>query len=270
MDLARVRAVSSRRQFPRIAAHLLLYHGAFLGLPFASSRATTVGTGVNGRDLRLAIRRNASDWHVYREIFLENALQDVTGEWLGRAETVVDFGSNIGLASVYLSCWATDARFYCVDPAAENNAVAARNFAANGIEAVVEQLAISDRDGRIPFYPNRWWASSSTVKSVVDARTGRAARFESALVLPPVEVESITVSSFIRRHGLRSIDLMKIDVEGAEQQIMQGDTGWLDIVDTVVVEIHRKYIDAGPVISAFGRHGMRRRQTNGHLSLFRR
>lgn len=267
-DLAQAGRITDIRQFPQVALHMLGYHAAFAGLPLASRRLTRLGAMVNGRRLRLSIRANPSDLHVYREIFLHGALRDLVGTGLSEARTVVDLGSNIGLATMYLACWATGARFYCADPAPENNAVARRSAGENGVDAVIETVAVADHDGSVEFYPNEWWASSSTVRSIMDSRTGRRERFESAMTLPAVGVPATTVDSFLARHGLTHVDLMKIDIEGAEAEVLRADTGWLDRVQTVAIEIHRKYVDPGPVLDAFARHGMRRLPSTGPLDVF--
>lgn len=269
-DLRRARYVSTTSQYPHMAAGILAYHAGYALRPLASHHLVRLRVTVNGRRLRLTIRLNSSDLHVFREIFLHGALDDVVGDQLAEARTIVDLGSNIGLATAYLACWATRATFYCAEPAPENNVVARRTANDNSIDAVIESIAVLDYNGSVKFYPNQWWASSSTVMAVINARTTRAERFEHSLILPSKIVPTSTVTTFLQRHRLAHVDLMKIDVEGAELQIMQGDTDWLDAVDTVAIEIHRKYVNPVPVEAAFARHGMRRLPRSGPLDVFTR
>lgn len=105
------------------------------------------------------------------------------------------------------------------------------------------QVAFSDRDGTAELHRNpishtnslyaRNAASNDSI-DVVRARTeGRA---------PDVSSEVVTVAvrrldSWCAEQGLERIDLLKIDVQGAEVDVLRGATGILDRVGTVVVEV---------------------------------
>jgi hypothetical protein len=46
------------------------------------------------------------------------------------------------------------------------------------------------------------------------------------------------MQSIYQRSGFQEVDLLKVDIEGAEVQLLQGDLSWLDHVRVVAIEFH--------------------------------
>jgi FkbM family methyltransferase len=123
---------------------------------------------------------------------------------------VLDIGANIG---VHTLRWAAEgARVYSFEPSPQTRARLERNVERNGLgQAVtVSPLALADTPGRARFYQCR----DSAFSSLLD--TGRQAVVES------FEVEVSTVDAFAESHPLDGLALVKIDVEGVEQQVIDG------------------------------------------------
>ncbi|RYZ38858.1 MAG: FkbM family methyltransferase, partial [Sphingobacteriales bacterium] len=51
-------------------------------------------------------------------------------------------------------------------------------------------------------------------------------------------VPATTMSAIISEKDIEHIDLLKMDVEGAEKQIFSADQSWLQRVDNIIIEIH--------------------------------
>ena len=58
-------------------------------------------------------------------------------------------------------------------------------------------------------------------------------------------------------HGMERIGLLKMDIEGAEEEIFAGDFSWLDKVDIVLVELHTA-LAVARFDAAAAAHGFRR------------
>ena len=59
---------------------------------------------------------------------------------------------------------------------------------------------------------------------------GSAARIE--------KVEALSIPTLMRRYGLDWIDILKVDIEGAEKELFESAPGWIDKVQTVMIELH--------------------------------
>ena len=73
------------------------------------------------------------------------------------------------------------------------------------------KLALGAAPGTVKLY-----GSGDTIASLYDTRNPLRVLGE------PEEVEVTTLDLFCREHGIEEIDLLKIDVEGAELQVLQG------------------------------------------------
>lgn len=160
----------------------------------------------------------ASDFDVLNEVL-------VTGEYddLGLAppRTIVDLGSHIGVSILRLRAAYPRARIYGFEPDPATFARLAKNVAQLAGVTILP-WAICDIDGHAAFYTRRqsWLSSTSS--------DGYGA---------PVTVESTTLDRALERLELTDVDLIKIDVEGAEASILRGFRG-LPHVRMIVGELH--------------------------------
>jgi FkbM family methyltransferase len=202
-------------------------------------RAVAYAIRYLSRDWTLYLRTYAGDIRIFYEIFLERIYRlpvSVVKDPL----VIVDAGANIGMAGVYLSIVHPRARIYCIEPEAGNVEVLRKNMAGPVKEGsvVLVEAALHDRDGVVNLSGDGW-AYNYTVRELADDAGGE----------PPAgkdtrgsgggrSVRAITPSTLIAKFGLERIDLMKIDIEGAEEGLFRGDTAWLDHVEVLLIEIH--------------------------------
>ena len=53
-------------------------------------------------------------------------------------------------------------------------------------------------------------------------------------------VTAMTVDKVMLDYGLEKIDILKIDIEGAEREVFRDPTLWIDKVDALIVELHER------------------------------
>ncbi|KAG5913497.1 hypothetical protein E4U42_001112 [Claviceps africana] len=182
---------------------------------------------------------------IYKEIFRDGCY-DVGP--LPADAVVVDAGANIGLFSLYIKGRIPGARVTAFEPAPETAGTLRRNLALHGRDDVtVHECALGERDCAmtLTYFPNMP-GNSSLNNDGIDAKVRRAladnpehpvARLRVAR--RPVEVAVRRLSGFLRdMEGLDRIDLLKIDVEGAEMDVLAGldDEHWA-LVRNLVLEI---------------------------------
>jgi FkbM family methyltransferase len=149
--------------------------------------------------------------------------------------SVIDAGAHVGLFSLKASLHAT--RVYAVEPHPFNCTLLGLNLARNAISNVTVM-------------PKALWSSSGPVTLTNGVHS--AANFITAEGFGE-QVEAVTLEDILRISG--SIDLLKLDVEGAEFEIIADAQGSiLAEVNAIVGELH---------------HDGRRGQTSGVLKKLR-
>jgi FkbM family methyltransferase len=129
-----------------------------------------------------------------------------------RGDTLMDVGANTGL-------WALGAALrvgpegavHAFEPVPDNFARLTRNLKLNGFTNVTcQKLALSDKCGRTVFY------------AASDSNSGVGSLTQRGNTDRPIEIEITTVDDYCASHAIARLDLMKVDVEGAELLVFRG------------------------------------------------
>lgn len=166
------------------------------------------------------VRRGTSDLLVFDQIFVEREYRCI--DHLENVRTIVDAGANVGFSSAYLLSRFPKARVTCLEPDGGNFRALRRNLAPWAHRVNLIHAALWSEPGRV---------------SLRDETTGSGE--EWGRQVEPDDggmVEALSMNEIIARTG--PIDLLKIDIEGAEKQVFAGDTAWLDQVRNIVIELH--------------------------------
>jgi FkbM family methyltransferase len=162
----------------------------------------------------------------------------------GPVRTVVDLGANAGQASVYLRDRFPDADILAVEADPAVAVLAARNTAEDPRTAVIS-AAVTGHDGTVTLtrLPGHTWGSN-----VFDEWSQPDS--------PRLEVRSISLESLLSEHGFEHVDVLKVDVEGAEVMALTADRT-LERVDTVIGELHPSILKMGTdeALDVLKRHG---------------
>ncbi|HVW84830.1 MAG TPA: FkbM family methyltransferase [Bryobacteraceae bacterium] len=143
---------------------------------------------------------------------------------------IVDAGSNIGLAAVFFANRYPEAKIIAVEPEPSNYDVLRRNVAP---------------------YPNvipvcaAIWKDNESV-CIVDPGTGKwGFQISAADGRNPEDragcVTGLAVGELMKRHSIERVDLLKLDIEGAEKEVFENCQSWIDRVDMIVVELHDRF-----------------------------
>ncbi len=117
----------------------------------------------------------------------------------------VDGGAHIGVISVLLASLCPDGHVYAFEPAPETSAHLEHNLAANGITNVtVERLALYREDGESTLAFDESYPGGSHI--------GKG----------QCRVATARLDSWAESRGLDRLDLLKLDVEGAEPAVLDG------------------------------------------------
>lgn len=161
-----------------------------------------------------------SDYHV----LAATRTGEVIPPFLESPKTIIDCGAHIGTASLQYSARFPEAAIYSVEPDPSTVERLWRNV--EHVENVtIVQAAVGDRSGSGTFVQcTHSWSSSLTPPS-------------SEPVSGQTVVATMTLSDLLDHCGVDEADLLKLDVEGAELDVLRDSDG-LSRVRTIVGEIH--------------------------------
>jgi FkbM family methyltransferase len=179
--------------------------------------------------------RNGVIWDGINEatafIFAEIFIYDMYPLRLSKPDPViVDIGANIGCFSLYAHLRYPQAKIYSVEADPAVYKVAAENIASNGLADHInlKNLALSSSDGIIALFQSEV-SGWSSLYDAMGARQGRK-----------IEVESLSLTSFCRKTGITEIDFLKIDIEGAEYDLIMGDPDFFTIpIREIIMEVDK-------------------------------
>lgn len=177
----------------------------------------------------------------FRERFSrERLLQYV----IASAEPVIfDVGAHHGESVAYLKSLFPKASIYSFEPDPDSFGV----LSASVMEGVsYYNLALSDLDGTVSFYRNKISHTNSLFKVNLDSKDSIAIAkataendtqyFES--FNEEVKVAAVRLDSFAKQHLVGQIDLLKIDVQGAECRVLTGAVATLRTTKALILEIN--------------------------------
>lgn len=173
----------------------------------------------------LVYRLNRGDLQSIRECLVQDDYK--LPDDVGAVDAFIDVGANIGLTTIAFARRLRLGHVVCVEPSPENARLLRENLRRNGIAAIVIEAAVGDRDGTASFVRAR------------SANMGRIGEGGEDVRVVSMGTVLAAVPAAVR------IGLLKIDIEGAEADILRGSLSWLSRVDHVVMEIH-SVLDVDP------------------------
>src|SRR5688572_5521168 len=174
----------------------------------------------------VTLRLKTSDFDTFQKVFLD-AEYAVP---LGRSpRTILDAGANVGFASIYFATVYPDAKILAVEPEESNFNLLKKNVEPYPNVTPI-RAALWKYNGAIDLVDpgiGHWGFQAR------DTTSGPAPRLGT--------VQARTVDGLMADYGWDSIDLMKIDIEGAERDVFADPSMWIDHVGVLAVELHDRY-----------------------------
>lgn len=150
----------------------------------------------------------------------------ITRELVGEdAATIFDIGAHVGLAAKRYRELFPRATIHCFEPFPESFEILSRSVGTLGpIE--LHQLALAASRGQADFSVNRNSATNSLLAS--DAGADVYWQTDTPQTLGKLRVTTRTLDDFVDEHSISSIDVLKMDVQGAEYDVLLGASNTLD------------------------------------------
>jgi FkbM family methyltransferase len=175
----------------------------------------------------LRVRLKTSDLPAYQGVFI-NREYDLPLRM--SPTTIIDAGANVGFASIFFANKYPHARVIAIEPEASNFELLKRNVEPypniTPLRAALwkDDVIIDLVDPGIGH-----WGFQATKLAWTDQKTRLGT------------VQGVTVERIMRDYALDYVDILKMDIEGAERDVLENPSPWIDNVGVVIAELHDRY-----------------------------
>lgn len=181
-------------------------------------------------------RPNSTDSVVVREIWCENIYEVFDGD-VSDTGIVLDIGANIGAFSVYVASLDPNVRVFAYEPEPHNFDILHENIKRDDMmgRILISPIAIADRFGEALI--NNDAGNSSIIRPLGDTSPCR---------MIPLQAVWLGLDGLKR---FEFVDVLKIDVEGAEEKILlDASHDLLNLCRYIVVEVDAQS-DIGAIVA---------------------
>jgi FkbM family methyltransferase len=140
-----------------------------------------------------------------------------------QASTIIDLGAHIGMAAAWFNIHAPQATLYCIEADEAN------------YEILVKNLRPGIDTGRVIAIHA---AINNTNDLVYLQRSARSYNSQLSTAITNFPVKGIRMQQLLHDYHITHIDILKIDIEGAESLLFNDDVSWLKITSAIIIEIH--------------------------------
>jgi FkbM family methyltransferase len=165
------------------------------------------------------LRLRTSDVVLYNFILLGEEYRFDVSEFAPR--TIVDAGANIGLCAIYYASKYPTAKIIAVEPEDSNYRVMLKNIAPYS-NIIPVQAALWKADGRV---------------SIGLADNEAREKWAFLVTGDKGNTTAFTLGSLLSKFHIQTVDLLKMDIEGAEKEVFES-CDWIDRIVAIVIETH--------------------------------
>jgi FkbM family methyltransferase len=204
------------------------YYGLYLAFKSKlSSGAPEVSVTPPGIGSSVALRLKSSDVATYLEAFVD---ADYDFECHRPPKTILDAGAHIGLVSVLFANRWPDAQIIALEPEPANFALLKKNTARYKMIIPV-QAALSSDNGLVSLVDPGLGSAGFRIQNT-ESNAAKGASHS---------IPGVTVDRLMEAHGIDQVDILKMDIEGAEKDVLDASSKWMSSVALLIVELHDRY-----------------------------
>lgn len=183
----------------------------------AARRAVRPVTRCNVHGLSIAIRISTPNEHHRADTYATK--EPETLEWLREnlrdGDVFYDVGANIGIYSLYAAKLRPGCRVFAFEPESHNFGSLCGNLLLNRVENVTPCFfPLSSHETFAPFYVYDLLPGGALHS------LGRPSSLRDGPPLLKTGAIAVTIDALVSRHGLPAPNLLKLDVDGNEEQIL--------------------------------------------------
>jgi FkbM family methyltransferase len=174
----------------------------------------------------LLCRCNSSDREVFAQVFIRRQYAAV--EARSSSKLVIDCGANVGYASAFFLTRFPDARVIAIEPDERNFDLLERNLAPFGDRVRPLKAAVWPHKGGLLVCKGKYRDGREWSTQVRECGNGEEP-----------DVLAIDLGTLIAESGAARVDILKVDIEGAEAMVFATNyEPWISKVDVFAIELH--------------------------------
>ena len=175
----------------------------------------------------------SSDLNVFNQVFRDNEYAKVMelfkANFAVSLINIIDAGANVGYTSVVFNNHFSEVSIIAVEPSENNFKILKENISINYINAKLIHGGI--------------WNKNAYLNLVRDFRdrSDWAIRVEESAVV--TDLKAFSISEIASEANWKTIDILKIDIEGSEKNVFEkdADTSFLKMTKCIAIEIHDEF-----------------------------
>jgi FkbM family methyltransferase len=176
----------------------------------------------------VSLREAGSDMLTFDEVFKSEIYRGVVSQ-VSQCDTIIDLGANIGLASLYFAAHYPSCRILAIEPNPDT------------YQLLTTNLSKLIQSGHCQTVQAAVWGSETVLTGDSDS-PGHYSAFETRqadeTTTSDMQIAGLPITRLIASSGFDRIDLLKVDIEGAEVELFKGDLNWLRKVKSIAIEFH--------------------------------
>ena len=180
---------------------------------------------------RVRVRPHTADIFSVRDTFLSRYHLPPAQPGAPAVTRVWDLGANIGLTAAHMAVLFPSARILAVELDGANADLCRENLSGWSARCEVMQAAVWPTDGEVEY------ELAARDEQSFRAQDARAPRDPARARAPSIALNTLLA----REDPDAAIDVVKMDIEGAEEQVLSEHTEWAERVRTIIVEVHEPY-----------------------------
>ncbi|TAH06044.1 MAG: FkbM family methyltransferase [Sphingobacteriia bacterium] len=167
------------------------------------------------------LRANTPDGYTFRQVFVD---QQYDIELPFHPLTIIDGGSNIGLAALFFSNRYPKAEVVAVEPSKYN------------FDTILENTTDIPQ---IKVYNNGLWNKDIFLKITNDKGSENAFMVSETAIDSLGAFPALSIETIMHKHDWKTIDILKLDIEGSEKEVFESNYEyWLPRTKAIFIEIH--------------------------------
>lgn len=202
----------------------------------------------------VTLRAGTSDLATFEQVFVWEDYDLPLNE---APELIIDGGANIGCATIYFANRYPNARIIAVEPDKANFQMLVCNTSFYRNVSLI----------RAGIWHKRTWLKIENPEDEKwKLRVCECDRGDDAIA-------ATTIPDILAEVGASSLDLLKLDIEGAERELFaNGDRQWLERVKALVIELHDHYKPgcSAAFYAATAAYNFSRTEKGEHVTLINR